>query len=177
VRALAILLATLLGGCALLSTEAKESAEVSRITSETMTAARSPADAQRRLLEHARRDFQHDASEVNRLRLAALLITLPDPLRDEARGAALLKPLTARDAASPYGGFAVLLSSQLAERQRIARDAERAVKESERAVKESERTAREGEKREEALQQQLDALKSIERGIIEREEKLRANRR
>lgn len=169
-KALAILLATLLGGCALLSTEAKESAQVSRITSGTVTAARSPADAQRQLLERARRDFQHDASEVNRLRLAALLITLPDPLRDEARGAALLKPLTARDAASPYGSFAVLLSSQLAERQRIARDAER-------AAKESERTAREGEKREEALQQQLDALKSIERGIIEREEKLRANRR
>ncbi|MGA8051228.1 MAG: hypothetical protein WCA09_13715 [Burkholderiales bacterium] len=169
-KALAILLATLLGGCALLSTEANESVQVSRITSETVTAARSPAGAQRQSLERARRDFQHDASDVNRLRLAALLITLPDPLRDEARGAALIKPLAARDAASPYGSIAVLLSSQLAERQRIARDAER-------AVKESERTAREGEKREEALQQQLDALKSIERGIIEREEKLRANRR
>ena len=40
-------------------------------------------------------------------------------------------------------------------------------------ARERERSERERDKREEALRQQLEALRAIERGIQEREEKLR----
>jgi hypothetical protein len=87
------------------------------------------------------------------------------------------------------------------ELERVSREAERAAREAERAAREAERAAREREridkeraqldkerahldkerermdkerdKREEALKQQLEALRAIERGILEREEKMR----
>jgi hypothetical protein len=164
------MLAGLLAGCGLLQREPWQAAEVSRITSEAVAAARAPAPEQRQALEGAKRDYRRDASDANCLRLAAMLATLPEPLRDEPRAAALLKPLASRDGASPYGSLAVLLTAQIAERQRLAREVEQ-------ANKDLERSEREGAKREEVLQQQLEALKSIERGIIEREQKSRANRR
>jgi hypothetical protein len=102
---------------------------------------------------------------ADRLRLATLLATLPAPLRDDARAAELLQPLA--DAATPgVGRFAALLASQVAERLRLTREMERAARERERADKER-------DKREEALRQQLEALRAIERGILEREEKMR----
>jgi hypothetical protein len=52
----------------------------------------------------------------------------------------------------------------------VAREAERAA--AERASADKER-----DKREEALKQQLEALRSIERGILEREERLRRKQR
>ncbi len=158
-KRLALALAMMLGGCALLSPQARESTDVSRITSETVTASRAPAETQRQALERAKRGYRREPSDANRLRLAAMLVTLPDPLRDEAHALALLKPLAAQDSRSPYCSFAVLLTSEIAERQRLAQ--------------ENERLAREGQKREEALQKQLDAFKSIERGIIRREEAAR----
>jgi hypothetical protein len=97
-----------------------------------------------------------------------LLATLPPPLRDDARAAGLLEPIA--DAAAPgVGRFAALLSLQIAERQRLLRDVERLSREVERAA----RADKERDKREEALKQQLEALRAIERGILEREEKLR----
>jgi hypothetical protein len=77
----------------------------------------------------------------------------------------LLEPIA--DASEPgVARFASFLSTQLAERRRLARDAER-------LARERERNDKEREKREEALRQQLEALRSIERGILEREERLR----
>jgi hypothetical protein len=43
--------------------------------------------------------------------------------------------------------------------------------------RERERADKERDKREDTLKQQLDALRSIERGILEREEKLRRRQR
>ncbi len=76
---------------------------------------------------------------------------------------------------SATGRFAAFLSTQVAERQRIAREIERLNKE--RAASERERQAadKERDKREEALRQQLEALRAIERGILDREERLRRN--
>ena len=78
-------------------------------------------------------------------------------------------------AAPGVGRFAALLSAQIVERQRLARELERlARKERDRAGRASaQRLDKERDKREEALQQQLEALRAIERGILEREEKLR----
>jgi hypothetical protein len=58
------------------------------------------------------------------------------------------------------------------DRERVDKDRERVDKERERVDKERERLDKERDKREEALKQQLEALRAIERGILEREEKM-----
>ena len=116
---------------------------------------------------------------ADRLRLATLLAMLPPPLRDDARAVKLLDPIA--DAASPgIGRFAAVLAAQIAERQRVAQELDRVTREAthaarERAAADKERAAadKERDKREEALKQQIEALRAIERGILEREEKMR----
>jgi len=66
--------------------------------------------------------------------------------------AALLAPLAARSPESPRARLAALLAAQVGERQRVARA---------------------GVRREGVLRNQIEALKSIERGVLEREERLR----
>jgi hypothetical protein len=157
---------------------------VDAVVGEALAAARAPAPEQAAAL--ARAQQAGVASPIDRLRLATLLATLPAPLRDDARAMELLEPIA--DASSPgIGRFAATLSSQVMERQRLAREIDRltreaanAARERERSEKERERSERtrelldkERDKREEALKQQLEALRAIERGILEREEKLR----
>jgi hypothetical protein len=75
------------------------------------------------------------------------------------------------DAIAPgFGRLAAFLSAQIVERQRLTRELERAARERERVDKDR-------DKREEALRQQLEALRAIERGILEREERLRRKQR
>jgi len=176
-RALIAALVLLLGGCAQLAPGADEAAGVNEIVSRTVAAVRAPATEQQRALRLAQEAYRRDRSIANRLRLATLLATLPAPLRDDAAAYSLLKPLAAARGDSPYASFGALLAGQIAERQRLARESERAVKGSERAAKEYERSAQAAEERAQRLLEQLNALKSIERGIVEREEKLRRNRR
>ena len=165
-----------------------------------MSASRAPAAEQSATL--ARADKQASApgaTPTDRLRLATLLATLPPPLRDDARAAELLAPLA--DSSAPgIGRFAALLATQVGERQRAARELERVSQQAELAARERERVDKERaqvdkerervdkeraqadkeraqadkerDKREEALKQQLEALRAIERGILEREEKM-----
>jgi hypothetical protein len=150
---------------------------------EALTAARGPAAEQKAALARAEKRFLADRSAAHRLRLATLLAALPAPLRDDARAAELLEPIA--DAGSTgTGRFAALLAGQVAERQRLARELERAAREAERQGRERERTDRERaaadkerDKREEAMKQQLEALRSIERNILEREDRLRRKAR
>jgi hypothetical protein len=169
----ALALATAFGcaltGCAALQPGAEEVLAVDRIVGEALSAARALGPEQKAALARAQAAFSREASASNRLRLATVLAALPAPLRDEARAYELLEPL-ANAAAPGFGRFAALLSGQLAERQRLARELER-------LGRESERDRRERDKREEALRQQLEAMRSIERGILEREEKLRRRQR
>jgi hypothetical protein len=169
-RAIVVPLALLLAGCAALAPGADERARVSEIVAQAVASARAPAPAQQHALRQAQEAYRHDRSVANRLRLATLLATLPAPLRDDGAAYALLKPFAAERADSPYVSFGALLAAQVAERLRLAR-------ESERAVREQERAARAAEQRVKTLREQLDALKSIERGIVEREERIRRNRR
>jgi hypothetical protein len=161
----AVFLAVTLSGCAAVQQAVLPgSGVVDAIVAEAMAAARAPAAEQAAILGRAQQAFASGAS-ADRLRLATLLATLPAPLRDDARAAELLQPLA--DAAAPgVGRFAALLASQIGERQRLVREMERAARERERSDKER-------DKREEALRQQLEALRAIERGILEREEKMR----
>jgi hypothetical protein len=94
-------------------------------------------------------------------------------LRDDARALELLEPMAS--ASTPgYGRYAALLSANIGERQRLARELERVTRESERQAREHERSDKERAQREAELRQQLDALRAIERGILEREDKLRS---
>ena len=165
-------LAMALAGCALLQPAQEQLADVDAVVAEALAAARAPASEQKAVLSRAQRKFTQDQTPLGRLRLATLLAALPAPLRDDVRAIELLEPLS--DASSPgVGRFSALLSAQIAERQRLARELDRAVRERERTDREHARTDAERDKREEALREQLEALRSIERGILEREERLR----
>jgi hypothetical protein len=164
----AVLLASALAGCALLQPEHEQPAAVDAVVAEALAAARAPAGEQKAALSRAQQRFMAQQSPLNRLRLATLLAILPPPLHDDVRAAELLEPIA--DATAPGAGrFAALLSAQIAERQKL----ERAMRERDRIERERAKTDAERDKREEALRQQLEALRSIERGILEREERLR----
>jgi len=175
-RAVVLLLG--LAGCAVLE---PGGGALDAIVADAVLAARAPAAEQTAALARAQAAFP--GSPADRLRLATLFAALPAPLRDDARAAEILRPIA--DAGAPgIGQFAALLAAQIAERQRLVQEIERAGRERDRAEKERERSDRERErldkerdKREEALKQQLDALRAIERSIIEREEKLRRRQR
>lgn len=160
---------------------------VDAIVAEAVAAARAPAAEQAAVLARAQKEAtRQDASPADILRLGTLLATVPPPLRDEARAVELLAPLADPDSPG-IGRFAALLAAQVGERQRTARELERVSREAERAArereridkerahldKERERLDKERDKREEGLKQQLEALRAIERGILEREEKMR----
>jgi hypothetical protein len=148
--------ATLCAGCAALGPHGHEMQQIDAIVAQSVAAAHAPETERRAELARAQRAYQERPEEADRLKLAALLATLPAPLRDDARAAALLEPLAAKSPPTPFARFAALLSAQIAERQRAARA---------------------GERREERLRNQIEALKSIEREVIEREERLRARQR
>jgi hypothetical protein len=154
-----------LAACAAVDPTYQQMSAVDGLMAEAVQAARAPYAEQKASLARAERTFTVDGSKLNRLRLATLLATLPDALRDDRRAAELLQPLADPKEAG-YGRFAALLSAQVGEHARLARDADQAAREHDRADKER-------DKREEALRQQLEALRGIERGIREREEKLR----
>jgi hypothetical protein len=151
-------------GCAALDPRAPEMVAADGIVAEILQVARAPAAEQKAALARAEQAFVGQPSAGNRLRLAALLGTLPPPLHDDARAAELLEPIA--NASKPGGGrLAALLATQVSEHARLGREVERLAQDRERADKER-------DKREEALRQQVEALRGIERGILEREERL-----
>jgi hypothetical protein len=179
VRTRQLLLAALViacAGCAVLDPEGTELRAVDGALAEALNAARSPQTEQRAALARAQAAFNEKPGPVQRLRLAALLAILPAPPGDPARAAGLLAPIA--DAGSPGAGrTAALLAAQLAEQQRLSREAERLAREAERTAREHERLDRDRTAREEELRQQLEALREIERNIRQREEKLRRGAR
>ena len=90
----------------------------------------------------ARQAYGGARSDYNRLRLAMTMTVPNTAFHDEPRALDLLDPL-ARNSGSPLSGLALLLASQIQERRRLDANAQ-------------------------ALQQKLDALKSLERSLIER---------
>ena len=144
---------------------------VDAIIGEAVVAARAPHSEQQAALARAQQGLAGGAP-ADRLRLATLLATLPPPLRDDTRAIELLEPI-ADAGASGIGRFAALLGAHVMERQRLSREFERLRTELERLTRERALSDKERDKREEALKQQLEALRAIERGILEREEKMR----
>jgi hypothetical protein len=82
-------------------------------------------------------------SEFNRIRLAMVLSLPNTAFHDEARSLELLEPV-AKNPGGRLQGLALLLSSHLQEQRRLSANAQ-------------------------GLQQKLDALKSLERSLIERD--------
>lgn len=169
--------AAVLAGCAELQLPAMLQAPADQVDSairEAAQLARAPAADQKAALAAAQQAFVADSGTLNRLRLATLLASLPPPLRDDARGAELLEPMV-DPSGSATGRFAAFLATQVAERQRVARDIDRLNKDRLASERERQAADKERDKREEALRQQLEALRAIERGILDREERLRRN--
>lgn len=187
------LLFLLVAGCAALKPGPDEAAVVSQIVDAAVEATRVPNAEQRDRLSAAMEQFVLRPDETSRLRVAVLLATLPRPLRDDPKASALLEPLTERQPETPIVRFAALLRAQIAERQRVAEDAERLARAGEQreemlrrqneALRASEHreetlrrqveTLRESEQRVEILRRQVEALRQSERGTIGREEKIR----
>lgn len=179
-RRAALALFMLLAGCAALRPGADEALQVSDIVAAAVSAARAIPEEQRRQLNHAQQMFAAIQDDANRARLATLLATLPAPLRDDARAAALFEPLAARKPETPLVQFAALAGAGAAERARAARElraAERREGEAEERAKAARLQAEQAEERANTLRQQVEALKSIERGILEREERRRTTKR
>ena len=108
------------------------------------------ADEQRREFNGVSQAFARDTGAYTRVKLALLLSLPGSGFADEGRAVALLEPLagsaaaaTGTAAVAPLREFAFLLHAQLGER-----------------VREQKRSAQ--------LREQLDALKAIERSLIER---------
>lgn len=186
-RVLLALIVVLLAGCAALRPEAGEALRVREIVGTTVRASSATPEEQRRSVAQARRDYAAVPDDTNRVRLATMLATLPPPWRDDAQAAALLEPLAAQPDGSPLAQLARMLAVSIAERQKLAlelRAAELRTRAAELRVKEADVRAEAAERREAAsteravnLHRQLEALKAIERSILEREERRRKSQR
>jgi hypothetical protein len=161
-----------LAGCASLDPRSFGVMAADGIVGEAVQLRRAGSAEQKAALARADEAMRREATPANRLRLASLLVMLPEPLRDPQRAAELVEPIA--DPGDPaYGRFAALIGVQAQEQARLARELARGTKDLERERLERDRERVERDKREEALRQQVEALRAIERGIMEREEKLR----
>jgi hypothetical protein len=118
--------------------EAKQLADL--VVAAQRFASMSP-DEQRRDYNAANAAFNRERSLASRLRLVLVLSSPGSAVQDDTRAAALLEGLPASN--STLRHFAVFMQAQLAERARTGRRAEQ-------------------------LKEQLDALRAVERSIIER---------
>jgi hypothetical protein len=124
----------------------RESRQVLELIGYAQRVAILQADDQQRELNASSQIFSKDRGAYGRVRLALVLSLPGTPFGDEPKAAGLLEPLISKEAAgSPMQQFAGLLYGQLNER-----------------LREQRRTAQ--------LREQLDALKDVERKIIEREQ-------
>jgi hypothetical protein len=146
-------------GCAALKPGAEDAGVVSEIVAMAVDTLRSTADVQRERLSSTLDTLTSRADDAARLRAGVLLATLPPPLRDDARAAALLQPIAARQPETPLAQFAGLFQARLAER--------------ERATEQLQERLRSAEKQAETLRGEMQTLRANERALAEREEALR----
>ena len=151
--AIAFGFALLLPGCANFwpqsLVESAESRQVVELIGYAQRVAALQPDEQRRELNTTSQMFSRDPGIYSRVRLALLLCLPGTAFNDDARAASLLEPPAGAGVAplpaGPMQQFAGLLYAQIGER-----------------VREQRRTAQ--------LKEQLDALKAIERQIMDREQ-------
>ncbi|HYU69743.1 MAG TPA: hypothetical protein VEL09_10490 [Burkholderiales bacterium] len=126
----------------------RESRQVIELIAYTQRVAALQAEEQQRELNASTQMLSKDRSAYARVRLALLLALPGTAFNDDARASGLLESLAGAGVSEPPPGpmqqFAGLLHAQLSER-----------------LREQRRTAQ--------LKEQLEALKAVERNIIERE--------
>jgi hypothetical protein len=125
--------------------EERESRQVVELIGYAQRVAGLPADEQQRELNASSQIFSKDRGAYGRVRLALVLSLPGTAFCDEPKAVGVLDPLVSKEAAGPMLQFAGLLHAQINER-----------------VREQRRAAQ--------LKEQLDALKDVERKIIEREQ-------
>lgn len=157
-RLATILVGLLATGCAALKPGAEEAGVVSEIVAMAVDTLRSTADVQRERLSSTLDTLTSRPDDAARLRAGVLLATLPPPLRDDARAAALLQPIAARQPETAVVQFAGLFQARLAERERTEQLQER---------------LRSAEKQAETLRGEVETLRANERALAEREDALR----
>jgi hypothetical protein len=189
VRGLLVALAmlTAVPGCALFKPESPSSRQLREIVAEIVEATRATAKEQVRRVANARAMYDAVPSEENGVRYAALLAMLPPPAGNDDQAAAVLRPIAAHRSGSPLNRLAAMLAAGVTERQRLARElraVERRAEAEARRAESAQAQADAAERREAAanerantLQGQVDALKSIERSILKREERRRTLKR
>jgi hypothetical protein len=127
--------------------EERESRQVLELIAYTQRVASLQAEEQQRELNASSQMFSKDRGAYGRVRLALLLSLPGTAFNDDARAVGLLEPVASAEtaASSPMQQLAGLLYAQIAERLREQRRATQ-------------------------LKEQLDALKDVERKIMEREQ-------
>src|ERR1700704_532819 len=127
--------------------ESHESRQVVELIGYTQKVAALQAEEQQRELNASNQIFTKDRGAYGRVRLALLLALPGTAFNDDARAAGLLESLAgaSEPPQGPMQQFAGLLHAQISER-----------------LREQRRTAQ--------LKEQLEALKAVERKIIEREQ-------
>jgi len=129
--------------------ENRESRQVIELIAYTQRVAALQADEQQRELNASTQMFSKDRGAYGRVRLALLLALPGTAFNDDTRAASLLESLAGAGASEsppgPMQQFAGLLHAQISER-----------------LREQRRTVQ--------LKEQLEALKAVERNIIEREQ-------
>ena len=158
-RLATILVGLLATGCAALKPGAEDAGVVTEIVAMAVDTLRSTADVQRERLSSTLDTLTSRSDDAARLRAGVLLATLPPPLRDDARAAALLQPIAARQPETPLAQFAGLFQLRLAER--------------ERATEQLQERLRSAEKQAETLRSEVETLRTNERALAEREEALK----
>ena len=153
--AMGLILILVLAGCAIVSAPGsaaadpavveRESRQVVELIAYAHRVAGLGTDEQQRELNASSQIFSKDRGAYGRVRLALVLSLPGTAFSDEPKAAGLLEPLVSREATGPMLQFAGLLHTQLSER----------IREQKRATQ---------------LKEQLDALKDVERNIIEREQ-------
>lgn len=141
-----VLVALLLAGCGQLPVAGLggEDGQVIGLLQDSQRFGGLGAEAQRRELTAAAQAHARERSARSRLRLALLLAAPATPVADDARALSLLDPLAEfGPASSPLRQLAALLQAQVADR----------VREGRRATQ---------------MKEQIDALRAIERNLMDR---------
>lgn len=125
------------------SIETEEARQVSELLGYYQRVAQLGPEDQKRELATATQAFNRERSSASRVRLALLYVMPGTSFQDEARAAQLLEPMATPGGAGAVRQFASLLHAQVTERMKT-------------------------QKRADQLKEQVDALRAIEKQLIDR---------
>ena len=125
------------------SVETEEARQVSELLGYYQRVAQLGPEDQKRELATAMQAFNRERSNASRIRLALLYVMPGTSFQDEARAAQLLEPVAASGGGGAVRQFASLLHAQVTERMKT-------------------------QKRADQLKEQVDALRAIEKQLIDR---------